>query len=414
MEIPIKLTKKQTEARKILNDPKVENVLLYGGARSGKTWYTILQIIMWCLEYQGFRALIARLRFNHAKTSLWYDTLDSILRMLPEWSYTPNRGDWYVRFANGSEIWMGGLDEKERMEKVLGHEYNVIYLNEVSQIGVGVLEMALPRLAKKTERFSNKAIFDCNPPSLQHWSRAMFFDYRNPVDKTMPVDSRKNVRLQINPEDNRENLPPGYIESRLLTLPPRARARFYDGEYTHAEGMVFDAFDDSMVISRADVPKDDDGDELLEEVTVGVDFGLHMAAVRVGWIGESVYILDDYGYMEPGVYGIPAAIFDKQMRTRWPGDDYIAYCDPSGGERVQEITNGTKADNDLEAGIDKLLWLMHNGLFFVCDNARGVLGEIYDYHRDKNGKVVKESDHYISAMRYGVYSRIAHPVQIFV
>ena len=28
------------------------------------------------------------------------------------------------------------------------------------------------------------------------------------------------------------------------------------------------------------------------------------------------------------------------------------YCDPAGGERIQEITGGTKANNSVESGID--------------------------------------------------------------
>jgi hypothetical protein len=45
-----------------------------------------------------------------------------------------SKTDWFAEFENGSQIWFGGLDDKERTEKILGMEFATIYLNECSQI----------------------------------------------------------------------------------------------------------------------------------------------------------------------------------------------------------------------------------------------------------------------------------------
>ena len=45
-----------------------------------------------------------------------------------------HRTDGYFSLGNKSEIWIGGLDDQERVEKILGKEYVTIFLNECSQI----------------------------------------------------------------------------------------------------------------------------------------------------------------------------------------------------------------------------------------------------------------------------------------
>jgi hypothetical protein len=80
------------------------------------------------------------------------------------------------------------------------------------------------------------------------------------------------------------------------------------------------------------------------------------------------------------------------------------YCDPAGGERIQEISNGVKANNSVDSGIDYILAKMERGQFFVSKKCTGVLSEIWDYCRDEAGQIVKVNDHYLDALRYTVFS----------
>jgi hypothetical protein len=68
----------------------------------------------------------------------------------------------------------------------------------------------------------------------------------------------------------------------------------------------------------------------------------------------------------------------------------------------------------VEPGIDAINNKIHNRQFFVCDNCAGVLSEIWDYRRDDKERVVKLNDHFMDAMRYGIFSEIATPLQIFI
>jgi hypothetical protein len=136
----------------------------------------------------------------------------------------------------------------------------------------------------------------------------------------------------------------------------------------------------------------------MERYVAGVDFGLNMAAVLIGFAGDNIYVIDDHG-----TYNATASAFNQEIWSKWGCYD-IAYCDPAGGERIQEIAYGDKANNSVDPGIDYINAAIESGRLCVCDNAHGVLGEMYDYRRDDKERVVKENDHYMDAMRYGIFS----------
>lgn len=118
-----RLTPKQREANQLLSSD-VSNIMLRGGSRSGKTFLLCRAIVQRGLNAPGSRHAIWRFRFNHAKTSIWSDTLPKVAALcFPKLRITFNKTDFYAELPNGSQIWIGGLDDKERVEKVLGQEY---------------------------------------------------------------------------------------------------------------------------------------------------------------------------------------------------------------------------------------------------------------------------------------------------
>jgi hypothetical protein len=86
------------------------------------------------------------------------------------------------------------------------------------------------------------------------------------------------------------------------------------------------------------------------------------------------------------------------------------YCDPAGGERIQEITGGTKANNSVESGIDFINAKIERKQFYVCEACTGILSEIWDYCRDEAGEIVKVNDHYLDALRYAIFSDVQQGV----
>lgn len=189
-----KLTPRQTEATQLLGS-EATHCMLYGGSRSGKTFALVRALLIRALAHKSRHAIL-RYRFNHIKASIIYDTLPKVLELcfpgVAEKSRL-DKTDWFYMLPNGSEIWFGGLDDKERTEKILGQEYATIYLNECSQIPWQSRCMAMTRLAQNTP-LRLKAYYDCNPPSAAHWTYRVFVEKRDP-DKRTPFKKRICVPL---------------------------------------------------------------------------------------------------------------------------------------------------------------------------------------------------------------------------
>lgn len=224
-----KKTSDQVEAVQLLSS-KAKHILLYGGSRSGKTAIMIRSIIIRAATVPNSRHLIVRFRFNHVKSSIWYDTFPKIMELcFPNMPVVDNKSDWFKTLPNGSEIWFGGLDSKERTEKILGNEYSTIYFNEISQINYDSVLTAYTRLAQKTS-LVNRFYYDCNPPTPKHWSYKLFVQGKNPIDNT-EVRRDLYANMLMNPEGNRSNLADDYIETILEQMPERQRKRFLLGQW---------------------------------------------------------------------------------------------------------------------------------------------------------------------------------------
>lgn len=223
---PFVKTPKQCEAVRLLQ--KNTHTAFEGGSRSGKTFITIRQIIMRGLQRQS-RHLACRFRFNHAKTALAMDTIPKVFDLcFPGLPYHLNKSDWFFEWptldGKTSELWIGGIDEKERVEKILGHEYATIFANECSQLSYDAIYTLQTRLAQKTG-LPLRFIYDYNPPSKKHWTYQMFHKGLNLDKEPLPF---KIGRLRMNPVDNMANLAPEYLDI-LRGLPLRKRQRFLEG-----------------------------------------------------------------------------------------------------------------------------------------------------------------------------------------
>lgn len=231
----------QKAAVKLFSVPGVKEFLLLGGSRSGKTFIIIYCIIVIASKFAGSRHLIARFRFNHAKASIWKDTLPKVLKIcfpelapLVHW----NNQDYYITLPNESEIWLAGIDDAERSEKILGMEFLTIFLNECSQISYDSYTTIKTRLAQFIEGAKNMLFLDENPPSKKHWTFKIWIEGKDPEDNT-EIDKSRYEWLRMNPEHNLENISKDYI-AFLNSLPARKRKRFLKGEFTDdSEGALW-------------------------------------------------------------------------------------------------------------------------------------------------------------------------------
>jgi hypothetical protein len=136
---------------------------------------------------------------------------------------------------NGSEIWIGGYGERKQVDKILGLEYNAVYFKEILQLFYAEATIAYSRLAMRVHGCRNLLMHDC---------------------------------------------PDG--------LPENRKARFRDGLWVKAEGVIYDRFDKTMIIRASDSP------EQYDRYAAGPDFWLNITFVKIGWVGNVIYVLCDY------------------------------------------------------------------------------------------------------------------------
>lgn len=120
---PFDLTPRQMDGLRLMGGPQ-RHTLLAGGARSGKTFLITRSVVTRALRGAGSRHAVLRFRANAVRSSIALDTLPKVVRScFPGLKLVEHRQDGFFEFPNGSQIWLGGLDDKERVEKILGQEY---------------------------------------------------------------------------------------------------------------------------------------------------------------------------------------------------------------------------------------------------------------------------------------------------
>lgn len=349
---------KQPAANRLLSGT-APNVLLRGGSRSGKTFIIVRSVVNRALRAPGSRHAIWRQHFNHAKASIGMDTFPKVMRIcFPDLAGKVTfNNEGVALFPNGSEIWLAGLDDKDRVEKILGQEFATNAFNEISTMSWHAVETAQSRLAQKVlvtldsdfeplpegEQYllPLKAFYDMNPGGKRHWSHQLFMLKMRPGTREALPHPEDYVSLQMNPDDNRENLPDEYFRT-LEGMSAAKRRRFKEGEWANdVEGALWndtmlDACRlDACPFSRADFeqeveplsrvvigvdPSGSKGrqDKMKPEVMTANDIGIVVCGLGFSGIG---YVLEDGTVnMSPGEWAAHVVdLFDK-----WRADKVVA------------------------------------------------------------------------------------------
>src|SRR5581483_5465211 len=188
MSASFRPTEKQRELFRLIAG-SAKHVMAFGGSRSAKTFAFLRAIAFRALAAEGSRHAVLRFRLNHVKASVIADTWPKMLRLCyPDVNVDLDKADFIARFPNRAEVWFGGLDDKDRPEKILGQEHATIFLNECSQIPLASRNIAVTRLAQlahhdvgaKRRALRLKMFYDCNPPLKTHWTYQVFIAKQDP------------------------------------------------------------------------------------------------------------------------------------------------------------------------------------------------------------------------------------------
>lgn len=306
------LTAKQKAVRDSVLLSSAKHSLLYGGSRSGKTFLYCYGIATRGLRADGSRHGIFRKHSVSVKQSIGSDTFPKMMALAyPDCRYRYYEQDGLIWLPNDSEIWLGGLEDKERIDKVLGREYATLYKNEASEItyaGHTTLSTRLAQAVKVTagegigQNLPLKDYNDLNPTGQAHWTYKLWHAGHEPESKK-PINRANYVWAKMNPDDNRENLAAGYIDG-LTALPEASRRRFYLGEYSGDKQDALwtrQSIQRLFVVSEKDLP-------VFRRIVVSIDPGITVndGSNETGIIvaatdeqGKGYVLADASGVMKP-------------------------------------------------------------------------------------------------------------------
>lgn len=245
----IKLTSKQNIALGLLDDSIHDLLLFLGGSGSGKSFVIVYKMIRDALVYKA-PVLIARDRLVDLTQGVIDQIVPAILQLIAEangqsdwrkWKIDGlNFATWRERktqlvFCNGGYIRFAGLSKRDRSEsgsdKILSPSWLHIFVDEVSEEEWDTIELLITRLRYKVDGVKNKLCMAENPPSMVHWSYRRFYENKRPDGSTLSISEMgKQIKLEMQPRDNVENLGQEYIEN-LSNLTGANRERFYEGRF---------------------------------------------------------------------------------------------------------------------------------------------------------------------------------------
>ncbi len=410
----LRFNEKQRRGWDILISPEKTRILFDGGSRSGKTALISEFLVRRAIQYPMSRQLAARKCRSHAKTSLWNDTLKKYLvRHVPAGCCRFSESELSIRFRNGSEIIVAGLDDAERSEKVLGNEFITVFLNEATQFSWETVQMAATRLAQKAyDRHGHaalpKLILDCNPRGPRHWLHSVGVLHIDPESGQALRDQQKWARLPWSAYDNRANLPAEYLAG-LEALPEIMKKRMLDGIWCDNTGAVYQEFsEEKHVVPEFAIPED-------WQKIRAIDFGYTNPFVCLWGAVDPDGRL--YIYREWYKAGVRTAEHAETIKRLSGKERYsITVADHDAAERAELESLGIRtaaAEKKVVSGIQRVKCRLADAgdgrprLFFFA-GLKNILSEMYDYQwmPDSGGTVKEEplkmNDHAMDALRYMV------------
>lgn len=251
----------------------------YGGARGGgKSWALRRKLIAMCLRYRGLRCILIRRTFAELKAN-------HLSQFLAEYGgfLQYSEAEKAFTLVNGSKIFFGYCASDRDLLRYQGQEYDVIALDEATQLTERQFS-ALGACLRGANEYPKRMYLTCNPGGVGHgWVKRLFIDrdYRG----CERAEDYRFIRALVTDNEVLMTRDPDYV-ARLGSLPPKLRDAWLYGRWDIFEGQFFPEFDVTRhVVGEESVPYG-------LRTFIALDYGFDMlAALLVGVSGDCVYVL---------------------------------------------------------------------------------------------------------------------------
>ena len=365
-----------------------------GAVRSGKTMCLGLSFLLWSMtRFRRQQFALCGKTTQSVRRNLLYSVLPVLESLGFQWEEKISRNWLKVRYGavENTYFLFGGKDEGSAA-LIQGITLAGVLLDEVVLMPRSFVEQACARCSVTGAKFW----FSCNPAGPGHWF------YREWICK---AQERNLLHLRFFMEDN-PTLSPETRQRYERAFQGAFYRRFVLGEWTAAEGLVYDFFDEDMVLPPP-------------------------AGQAQRWV-----ISCDYGTVNPtsmglwGKYGgvwyrVQEYYYDARQERRQQTDQEYAQrlrelaggreieavvADPSAASFLEVLRregwNVRKANNDVLSGIRLTADALKAGRIVICSPCQDAIREFGSYCWDlaagDKDKVRKEFDHAMDEIRYFV------------
>ena len=367
-------------------------IICDGAVRSGKTVCMSLGFVCWAMaSFDGAqfglcgKSVISVRRNVVAAVLPWLEALgfqwsEKRTENLLEIACCGHRNRFYL---------FGGYDEKSAA-LVQGITLAGVLLDEAALMPRSFVEQACARCSVE----GSKLWFNCNPEGPQHW----FYQ-----EWILQAEARNALYLHFTMEDN-PSLSAAIRRRYRNSYTGTFYRRFILGEWTQAQGLVYDFFD-----RAADCVPPPEG--ACEEYVVSVDYGTANPASFGLWgrRGGTWYRIDEYYYASrrEGRQKTDAEYVEDLWKLLDGRRPTVVIVDPSAASFIEALRRTglrvQRADNDVLSGIRITAGMLKEKRIVLCSNCADCLREMELYCWDgRAGRDAprKEHDHAMDEMRY--------------
>jgi len=241
-----KLTKKQKEMSRLIDAHK--NVLCIGQGRTGKSLLIVVKMFRDAIKHKNTNQAIFRNTLTSAVDGIWKITIKEVidnffpaLRMME--GFKINETTHTITFPNGSMITIKGLDNTERVQKLLSTQWMRCFIDEAQLVNYEHFGMLMTRMPQPLDvDYKVSFVFAANWCPKSHWLKTFFEDGLNPETKA-PHEQDIGVITSIT-QDNTTINAEEYLNTLNQAGDRRSRlACAGSGFYEEIEGALWEQSD---------------------------------------------------------------------------------------------------------------------------------------------------------------------------
>lgn len=370
-----------------------------GAVRSGKTLAMGLSFFLWAMScFSGQKFGVCGKTIASLRRNVLSEILPKLEALGAKWKEKRTDNLLTVKFRGRENQFyvFGGRDESSA-SLIQGITFAGVLLDEVALMPRSFVEQACARCSVTGAKFW----FSCNPAGPGHWF------YREWICK---AQARNLLHLRFFMEDN-PTLSQETRQRYERTFQGAFYRRFVLGEWTAAEGLVYDFFEESMVRPAPAEPAD--------RWVISCDYGTVNPTSMGLWgkWGGVWYRVQEYYYDARAARRQQTdQEYAQRLRELAGGREIEAVVvDPSAASFLEVLRREgwhvRKADNEVLSGIRQTADALKQGKIVICPPCTDAIREFASYCWDLSAgdrdRVRKEFDHAMDEIRYFVATVVA-------